>query len=194
MSQITTEKTGARIYVTGNTYSVKDRLKAAGCHWDGERKQWWIGAAKAEAIAEIVNGLVSQPMGAVSDSSDLGKSRVYAQVECKNRKYYVIAESHSNNRCRLTVLDGSINFWVAMGDCKLIKTYHPREVWDGRRNSGKTITRYTTLDSLREFIADRKRAEESGEVCCAECGRPGDLVADLEDGQLKHRHCCDIEP
>ena len=28
---------------------------------------------------------------------------------------------------------------------------------------------------------------------CAECGRPGALVRDLEDGQLKHRYCCDID-
>jgi hypothetical protein len=29
---------------------------------------------------------------------------------------------------------------------------------------------------------------------CAECGRPGKLVADLEDGLLKHYGCCDIPP
>ena len=29
---------------------------------------------------------------------------------------------------------------------------------------------------------------------CDECGRPGYLVRDLEDGGLKHRRCCDIEP
>ena len=29
---------------------------------------------------------------------------------------------------------------------------------------------------------------------CAECGRKGVLVRDLEDGLLKHINCCDIPP
>lgn len=33
----------------------------------------------------------------------------------------------------------------------------------------------------------------SGQVC-AECGRSGRLVRDLEDGMLKHYNCCDIPP
>ena len=33
----------------------------------------------------------------------------------------------------------------------------------------------------------------SGNVC-AECGRRGQLVRDLEDGLWKHYRCCDIPP
>jgi hypothetical protein len=29
---------------------------------------------------------------------------------------------------------------------------------------------------------------------CGECGRPGKLVQDLEDGIMKHYGCCDIPP
>lgn len=29
---------------------------------------------------------------------------------------------------------------------------------------------------------------------CAECGRGGKLVCDLEDGLMKHYNCCDIPP
>lgn len=29
---------------------------------------------------------------------------------------------------------------------------------------------------------------------CAECGRPGALVIDMEDGMPKHYRCCDIPP
>ena len=29
---------------------------------------------------------------------------------------------------------------------------------------------------------------------CAECGKGGSLVADLEDGLMKHRRCCDLPP
>jgi hypothetical protein len=40
---------------------------------------------------------------------------------------------------------------------------------------------------------DRQGGSRGGGVC-AECGKGGALVADLEDGLLKHYRCCDIPP
>jgi len=34
----------------------------------------------------------------------------------------------------------------------------------------------------------------SNRQTCAECGRPGALVADMEDGLMKHYGCCDMPP
>lgn len=34
----------------------------------------------------------------------------------------------------------------------------------------------------------------SGRNVCAECGKGGTLVSDLEDGLMKHYRCCDIPP
>jgi hypothetical protein len=52
MTQIV--KVKRRLYVADAPFSMKDKLKGAGCHWDAERKQWWIGAtAEAEAEAAI---------------------------------------------------------------------------------------------------------------------------------------------
>jgi len=31
-----------RIEITGNTFAVKDQLKALGARWDAEKKVWWI--------------------------------------------------------------------------------------------------------------------------------------------------------
>jgi hypothetical protein len=31
-----------RIEITGNTFQVKDQLKALGARWDAEKKVWWI--------------------------------------------------------------------------------------------------------------------------------------------------------
>ncbi len=39
----------------------------------------------------------------------------------------------------------------------------------------------------------RSQNSNGGNVC-AECGRPGRLVCDLEDGLSKHYNCCDIPP
>lgn len=43
------------------------------------------------------------------------------------------------------------------------------------------------------LAAIRPSRRTSGEVC-AECGRGGHLVSDLEDGLMKHWRCCDIPP
>jgi hypothetical protein len=37
-------------------------------------------------------------------------------------------------------------------------------------------------------------ASRSGRNVCAECGKGGTLVSDLEDGLMKHYRCCDIPP
>ncbi|OFW37672.1 MAG: hypothetical protein A3J29_06265 [Acidobacteria bacterium RIFCSPLOWO2_12_FULL_67_14b] len=51
---VTYETIGARVYVLGQTFALRDAIKSAGGHWDAERKAWWIGATKrAELEAAI---------------------------------------------------------------------------------------------------------------------------------------------
>lgn len=183
MANVTLEKSGSRLYFAGNTFPLKDAIKKIGGHWDGDRKQWWIGTAKqSDAEALVANAEANPGKGAPSDDA-----RVYAKVEYKDRNYYVIAEGQG--RCRLTVLDGSLDFWADMAACKLVKTYQPRE----RTFRGRTTTSYTTLGSIRRFVADQKELESKGyEACCA-CGkRSRELVHDLEDGLMKCYACCDM--
>jgi hypothetical protein len=40
--------------ITGNTYPVRDRLKALGGRWDAIRKGWVVPDSKAEEAARIV--------------------------------------------------------------------------------------------------------------------------------------------
>lgn len=153
--KITTEKVGTRVYVTGNTYAVKSQLKSAGCHWDGHRKQWWIGATKASDISTIVSGLAdSEP-----PKQSLADSRVYGKVEYKGRPYYVIAIGEQ--RHRLTVLDGSIDFWADMMKCTWTKRYEPTE-YRGR-------VEYKTLGSIQRFV-ERQSNPDTARVQCFECG------------------------
>lgn len=35
---------GRRSYIEGDTLSVRGVLRAGGCHWDADRKAWWIGS------------------------------------------------------------------------------------------------------------------------------------------------------
>lgn len=231
----TLEKVGARLYFSNSPFSAKDAIKRLGSHWDGDRRQWWIGAAKkaeAETLVAKLNGSASEtvrvptaesaklaesvgldantPADIVADKlqdagrdkeaaairtpkEDLSDCRVYAKVEYKGRTYYVIAETKDRTRCRLATLqeDGPV-FWAQMAECSLLKTYQGREKWDGRRYSGKTITVYTTLGSLRDFVETQKRADAAGHPACPECGKRGELVRDLEDGGMKCYRCCDM--
>lgn len=233
----TLERVGSRLYFRNSPFTAKDRIKSLGAHWDGDRKQWWIGAAKkadAEALVAELNSTVSQfagatatvasakvaesvglspdsPAGIVADAveeagdakkaaelrkpvEDLSGCRVYAKVEYKGRTYYVIAETKDRTRCRLATLqeDGPV-FWADMAACRLLKSYPGRKVWDGCRYSNRTVTRYTTLGSLRDFVADQRAAEKQGVPQCPVCGkRNNDMVHDLETGMMCCYGCADM--
>lgn len=96
---LSTEKVGSRIYVMGNTYPVRERLKRAGCHWDGDRQQWWIGAAKAAAIEAIV-GKLDQQLG--------GEYSI-----CPPKKHNDLVRSHGG------VWDGERKAWLLPSADKL---------------------------------------------------------------------------
>lgn len=44
-----------RVAITGNTYHVKDQIKALGGRWDGERKAWMVSAIKAGSAQRLVD-------------------------------------------------------------------------------------------------------------------------------------------
>lgn len=47
------QRDGRRSYITGDTIAVRGLLYDGGCHWDADRKAWWIGSHdEALQIAE----------------------------------------------------------------------------------------------------------------------------------------------
>lgn len=125
-------------------------------------------------------------------AEQIAAMRVYAKVTYQGRTYYVVAETRDQTRCRLTTLDGMSPFWADMAACTLVRRYEGREAWDGRRYSGRTVTKYDTIGSLRRFRDQQRREAAAGIPACAACGKRGELVHDLEDGLSKCLHCCDI--
>jgi hypothetical protein len=191
---VKTEKVGTRIYVVGNTYAIKGQLKSAGCHWDGERKQWWIGAAKANQIESIVGRLDGAKVE--PSKSELADRPCTGKVEYKGRSYYVIGRSEKTGKLWLTVLDCSIDFWAAEFACKWVKRYEAREQWDGRRYSGRTETVYQTVAKIRAFIERSKSndaAKQNGTAetkRCWECGRQfTQHDARTNDGDWSDSYC-----
>lgn len=54
---ITIETRGRRHYLLGNTYPIKDAVKAAGCRWDADARAWYSG--KRETVESLVRGVVA---------------------------------------------------------------------------------------------------------------------------------------
>ncbi len=52
--------TTSLVAITGNTYPVKDRLKALGARWNPDAKAWMVSPAKADAARKIVAGAPAQ--------------------------------------------------------------------------------------------------------------------------------------
>lgn len=50
---LTVTREGRRSYIGGDTMAVRGLLRDGGCHWDADRKQWWIGSQEtALALVE----------------------------------------------------------------------------------------------------------------------------------------------
>jgi hypothetical protein len=161
-----TEKIGRRIYITGNSFAVKDRLKSAGAHWDRDRRQWWIGLGKESAIASIVQSADEAPAKRDEPTRDDVHNRpCTGKVEYKGRTYYVVGRSERTGRLWLATLDASIHFWADEAACRWVKHYRPRESGYGKW----ARTEYQTLGSIAKFSAEARQAKESGE--CAACKR-----------------------
>lgn len=175
---VTLETIGQRIYVAGNTFPIKDRLKRAGCHWDGDRKQWWIGAAKRSEIESVVT---HAPTSSTSQqgSGDRTPDRnadVKARATYKGKDYYVLAETRDGAKLLLAARNGAFQFWAAREASQITKTY-------GRENYRSGRTEYPTLGGMirraeqwRQMSADERadasRASDLGGRC--RCQRPID--------------------
>lgn len=58
----------ATVLVTGNTYPVKDSIKALGGRWDAANKGWRVPADKADRAKALVSGAPKSTYSAPSRS------------------------------------------------------------------------------------------------------------------------------
>ena len=128
---------------------------------------------------------------------DAGEVRLTGKGTYQGRSYYLGARTKDGQRVLILGLpkaDGSyFERWVPAAEVAVTKTYQPREVWDGRRYSGRTRTAYTTLGSIADFLTGQRRAADRGDPACSACGkRSAALVHDLETGGMACRGCADM--
>lgn len=145
------------------------------------------------AIAESVGLREGTPAGIVADKlEEAGKAKEAANIRAgkpaqqdpreirltgkgryKGREYYAGSITKDGTKVRLLTLPDAngkyLDFWAPCSEVEQTKTYEPREVWDGRRNSGRTELQYTTLGSIAAFIKKQQNPSTRREQCM-ECG------------------------
>jgi len=180
MDGIRIEAEGARRYVLGNTYPLKDALRRVGAHWDGERKAWWIGARK---VGEIKALLQQAPAPQASERAAPGlDATVAGRATYKGRTYYLAGRvdrgrthwddgvqavtTRDGAKVMLYFRDGSKSFWAPRDAVSVLKQYR----------------RPTTIQSLRDYS---ERAKTHGtDDCSCRChdepnaGAPGSTLYD----------------
>jgi hypothetical protein len=188
---VTIDKQGQRIYLTGDTYAIRDRIKALGGHWDGEKRAWWVGAAKecqARKLVESLPAMASPDQPKPKQFPD--DIRLTGKGIYKGRNYFLGAYTRDGKHVRCLTLPNEqgefLDFWANADLVRVVKSYQPREY------RGRTV--YTSLGSIARFVVGERENKKTGGAVCAECGKSGDLVEDMEDGLMKHRGCCDMPP
>lgn len=171
---ITLERAGSRIYILGDTYPVKDRIKAAlnmdGKNFDRERKAWWVGLAKAADAEKLVAELNAAPPVPPGERlpDDPDKIRLTGKGRYKGREYFAGAITRDGSKVRLLTLPDAqgkfLDFWAPCDMVEQTKTYTPRE-YRGR-------TEYTTLGSIAAFI-ERQKNPDTARGRCTECDHYG---------------------
>jgi len=167
---------GRRHYLRGDTYPLKDALRAAGCKWDADAKAWWTG--KRETAEQLAAQLGASSSAAPSvETAERPQAQapgldatVAGRAQYKGKTYYVAGrvargrthwddelravESRDGSRLLLYFRDGSSQFWAAADAVQILKSYR----------------RPTTIQGLRDY-ADQRKAEDRGEAECPTCER-----------------------
>ena len=186
MISIQTE--GRRTYIVGDTYPVRDRLRAIGAKWDAARKAWWTGKrAEAEAlVAELSTAPASASQERTSDASKAPRdgldSVVAGRCEYKGKTYYVAGRvargrthwddevapvtTRDGQKVLLYFRDGSSQFWAPWDAVEIAKGY----------------SRPQTIRRLREY-AEQARTYGTDECRCRchhepNAGAPGTTLYD----------------
>jgi hypothetical protein len=188
------EKVGSRLYAVGAPFALKDALKRIGCHWDSERRQWWIGTAKqAELEQVIVQASAPVDPAAPKPKQDPHDIRLTGKGRYKGREYFAGSITRDGQKVRLLTLPDAngefLDFWAFCSEVEQTKSYKPRE----HTFRSHTTTQYTTLGSIADFVADQRQAKAAGVPQCPVCGKRNDnMVRDLETGMDCCRGCADM--
>lgn len=174
------EQIGSRLYVTGTPFALKDSLKAAGCHWDTDRRAWWIGATKRNKIEH----LIAQPIASASEEEQQAErlkhdqQNILGTAKFNSKSYYLVGSGTSarGEWVRLLFRDGSQTFFKPSSEVEIVKRY----------------AKPTTLAKLQAF-AEKLKIENDPSAAiveeCWECGAQYKTFGNVESGNMGCRRC-----
>lgn len=173
---VTIEKTGRRYYLIGNTFAIKDAIKDAGGHFDGERKAWWLSnAAEAE---RLITEASDKSRDTVKAKNEAGISTddecIIGRVEYNSKNYYLLYDGHKDGKKirKLAFTDGSKVFWPKDADNVTIKSKYQNK---------------RSIDDLRAF-AEKAKSGQAG--TCDNCGSTSSRLVQKPDSSGIMGHCC----
>lgn len=176
---ITIEKQGRRFYFLGNTFPIKDQLRASGAKWDAEKKAWWT--AKADVAASFTS---SSPAASTSSDTPAAPSssptreapgedaKVAGRATYKGKTYYLAGRvargrtiyddraeavtTRDGAKFLLYSRDGKLQFWAARESVQVIASYQKPK----------------TIASLRRYAEEHRTGERrpGSRYECDECG------------------------
>jgi len=128
-----------RIYLRGDTYAVKDSIRAIGGHWDADAKAWWCGRGK-RTEAEAIASQTAAPPAETADRKGDGEATVVAgRATYRGRTYYIVGRTVRGRtqwddgvaavttgdglKVLLAFCDGSKTFWAPRGAVEVAKIY-----------------------------------------------------------------------
>jgi hypothetical protein len=88
------------VAITGNTYPVKDALRAMGARWNPDQKAWMVPAAKADAARKLVAAAPASGSTARSKTYRPNKCVVCGFVPTRNRRGYLDEPIYRSGECR----------------------------------------------------------------------------------------------
>ena len=177
--QITIQPEGRRIYLMGNTYPIKNKIKGIGGKWDADRRAWWVGSSKRDKVESLVD---SAPAPVASserryDDKVSDDTKIIGRARYKGKDGYLILWEGMTKRgaraAKLAFRDGSKAFWADSSEIEITKTYDESEDRYGRRDS-MTFGKLNRLAEKYKKMSEEERyaRQYHGGVC--RCQRPLD--------------------
>lgn len=170
---LTLDHQGRRVYLRGNTFPIKDQIRAQGGRWDADKKAWWVGAGKETSFSDILN-VPAQPANEGGSEKVSDDTKIRGKVSYKGKTYFLICSSRDGGSHKVCTLDGNLCFWTnADNRAEVVKQYGKARRFRGYGNRGREgDIEYPTLGSLRKFIERAKNGPSENEPTkvCWECG------------------------
>jgi hypothetical protein len=94
-----------QVAISGNTYPVKDQLKAIGAKWDTDRKCWTITDKKADEARKIVAGAPAPTPTNPGKCRDCGKACKEPYTTCWDCKSKRDAKAGQCAKCHRSMSD-----------------------------------------------------------------------------------------